>query len=37
MARRPKDWIDTEPEEQVQGNVAGMTLSKIWIDLRLTA
>ena len=24
MARRPKDWIDTEPEEQVQGNVAGV-------------
>ena len=24
MARRPKHWIDTEPEEQVQGNVAGV-------------
>ena len=24
VARRPKDWIDTEPEEHVQGNVAGV-------------
>jgi len=24
VARRPKEWIDTEPEEQVQGNVAGV-------------
>jgi len=24
VARRPNDWIDTEPEEQVQGNVAGV-------------
>ena len=24
VARRPKHWIDTEPEEQVQGNVAGV-------------
>jgi hypothetical protein len=24
VARRPKDWIATEPEEQVQGNVAGV-------------
>ena len=24
MARRPKEWIDTEPDEQVQGNVAGV-------------
>ena len=24
MARRPKDWIDTEPEEQVQGNAEGV-------------
>jgi len=24
VTRRPKDWIDTEPEEQVQGNVAGV-------------
>jgi len=24
VARRPNDWIDIEPEEQVQGNVAGV-------------
>ena len=24
VARRPKHWIDTEPEEQVQGNVASV-------------
>jgi len=24
VARWPKDWIDTEPEEQIQGNVAGV-------------
>ncbi|KEH17801.1 hypothetical protein MTR_8g006515 [Medicago truncatula] len=24
VARRPKNWIDTEPEEQVQSNVASV-------------
>jgi len=24
VARRPTDWIDTEPEEQVECNVAGV-------------
>ena len=26
MVRRPKHWIDTESEELVQGNVAGVEI-----------
>ena len=35
MARRPKHWIDTEPEEQVQGNVAGVeTVENVATEVR---
>ena len=36
VAMRPKDWIDTEPEERVQGNVASaetVVLNQILLQL----